>query len=69
MENKNIEKITNEELFQEFKRRGFFTMPENIEGRENLDAIVVSVEEPKKDIYITRKQDWNEKTRGEVNTN
>ncbi|KPH14865.1 hypothetical protein [Chryseobacterium sp. ERMR1:04] len=56
-ENKNIEKITNEELFQEFKRRGFYIIPNEIKPNRSLNYIVVAVEKPNCDIFVDYKHD------------
>lgn len=54
------EKITNKELFEELKNRGFFVLPKEIKDDEIPDSFVVSVEAPKKDIYITYQvNSWN----------
>ncbi|HCA06934.1 hypothetical protein [Chryseobacterium sp.] len=56
----STEKITNKELFEELKNRGFFVFPKEIRDDEIPDCFVVSVENPKKDIYITWQiNPWN----------
>jgi hypothetical protein len=56
----STEKITNKELFKELKNRGFFVFPKEIKNNEIPDSFVVSVEIPKKDIYITYQvNSWN----------
>jgi hypothetical protein len=55
------EKITNKELFKELKNRGFFVFPKEIKDEEIPDSFVVSVEIPKKDIYITYQVNWGER--------
>lgn len=41
-------KITNEELFEELKARGFTLIPD---GRKEMDSMVVSVKPFEKDVY------------------
>lgn len=55
---KSIEKITNEELFQEFKRRGFFTIPNEPYSDIELKYIVVSVQEPDNRIFVDYRKHW-----------
>ncbi|GAA5100869.1 hypothetical protein GCM10023210_39810 [Chryseobacterium ginsengisoli] len=57
-------KLTNKELLEELKSRGFFIIPTDLHEREEIDSITVSVEEPKKDVYTTWQKDWNKKKRG-----
>lgn len=57
-------KLTNRELFDELKNRGFFVFPEEIKENKIPNCIVVSVEKPEKDIYITWQANWNSKKRG-----
>ncbi len=46
-------KITNEQLFEELKARGFTLIPD---GRKEMDSMVVSVKPFEKDVhYIFRK--------------
>jgi len=48
-----VKKITNEELFEELKSRGFTLIPD---GRKEMDSMVVSVKPFEKDVhYIFRK--------------
>jgi len=58
------EKITNKELLEELRSRGFFTIPTDLYEREEINSITVSVEEPKKDVYTTWQKDWDKKKRG-----
>jgi hypothetical protein len=45
-----LKKITNEELFEELKQRGFTLIPD---GRKEMDSMVVSVKPFEKDVYYT----------------
>lgn len=58
------EKLTNTELFEELKNRGFFVFPSEIKEGEEPNCITVSVERPKKNIYITWQANWNSEKRG-----
>lgn len=57
-------KITNKELLEELRSRGFFIIPTNLHERDDIDSITVSVEEPKNDVYTTWTKDWDKKERG-----
>jgi len=54
-------KITNEQLFEELKARGFTLIPD---GRKEMDSMVVSVKPFEKDVYYTFQKDWDKKLRG-----
>lgn len=58
------EKLTNRELFDELKNRGFFVFPEEIKENKIPNCIVVSVEKPEKDIYITWQVNWEDSRDG-----
>lgn len=61
MKNKEI---TNKELLEELRSRGFFIIPTDLHERKEIDYITVSVEEPKGDVYTTWQKDWDKKKRG-----
>ncbi|SHK34343.1 hypothetical protein [Epilithonimonas mollis] len=58
------ENITNKELFDELKARGFFTLPTGLENSKNIEWIIVSVEEPERDIYYYWGKDYDKRKRG-----
>ena len=53
-------KITNEQLFEELKARGFTLIPD---GRKEMDSMVVSVKPFEKDVYYTFQKDWDKESR------
>ncbi|MCQ9639907.1 hypothetical protein MP478_10980 [Chryseobacterium sp. WG14] len=57
----DIKKITNEELFEELKSRGFTLISD---GRKEMDSMVVSVKPFQKDVYYTFQKDWYKCVRG-----
>lgn len=56
--------ITNKELFEELKSRGFFTLPTGLDNIENIEWIIVSVKEPERDIFYNWQKDYDKKIRG-----
>ena len=52
---KQANEMTNKELFDELKERGFFLMPENPLDDRDFDTFVVSVDYPKYNVFYNRK--------------
>jgi len=61
--------MTNKELLEELRNRGFFILPTGLNNSENVEWIIVSVEEPKRDIYYNWQKDYDKKTRGSGSCN
>lgn len=56
-----VKKITNEELFEELKSRGFWVMSDT---RNPIDHIVVSIKKPNERILFNHDPNWDNKNRG-----
>jgi len=55
----DLKKITNEELFEELKVRGFTLIPD---GRKEMDSMVVSVKPFEKDVYYDHQRNRIKRT-------
>lgn len=57
-----LKKITNEELIEELKARGFWIMSDT---RTPIDSFVVSVNPPKERVLFKHTPDWDKYPRGD----
>ncbi len=51
-----LKKITNEELFEELKARGFWLMPD---GLNPIQSFVVSVKPPKEELFFSHDPNYH----------
>ncbi|WEK69875.1 MAG: hypothetical protein P0Y62_18965 [Candidatus Chryseobacterium colombiense] len=66
---KHASDMTNVELFEELKMRGFFTFPfnlNNIRKPEQLKNMVVGVSEPDEDIFYRLHHDFYTKNKEDI---